>query len=62
MRLVKAKCVCGIKSNVIIWPNVIMILPVLSLQGFGQADHEMTKHILSRHYPKSNITCSNAGY
>ena len=37
---------------------------VLFLQGFGQADHKMTKNILSKqfNYPDDNITCSNAGY
>ena len=37
---------------------------VLFLQGFGQADHKVTKDIVSRqfNYPDGNITWSNAGY
>ena len=39
-----------------------MALMFTVLQGFGQADHEKTKEVLSREYPERLITCSNAGY
>ena len=43
--------------------NIIFLVYIM-LQGFGQANHQVTQQLIQKayDYPKENITWSNGGY
>lgn len=58
MKFLDQSNICKVACN----NNFPMLLHTFILQGYGQADHQMSTEILKKKYPDYSITFSNEGY